>query len=156
MAITITSETDTVIKRVLPYLQRRGYTIETDLSFEAPALRQERHSIGYVDLLVTMGKSRPALLMEAKRAGRKLTVKDRDQAISYGRYHAVPFVVVTNGDQMICYNTATKEPIRWNGSALEKIPSRDQVAGVLRSLKATRQLPSSRSESTAASLTGQG
>lgn len=30
------SETETVIKKILPYLKRRGYNIDTDMSFEQP------------------------------------------------------------------------------------------------------------------------
>lgn len=130
MAIIVNSETDTVIKKILPYLQRRGYDISVDLDFEAPAKRAERQGNGYVDLLITLGKSKPVFLIEAKRAGKKLTTKDRDQAISYGTHYKVPFVVVTNGDEIICYNTFTKEPISWNNSTLQKIPSRDQLTKV--------------------------
>lgn len=127
MGIKITSETDTVIKKVLPYLTRRGYNIETDLDFEAPAKRAERLSLGYVDLLVTCGKAKPFFLIEAKKASKKLTNKDRDQALSYGRAYKVPFVVVTNGNDIVCFNTTSTEIIRWDGKSAEKIPTKDQL-----------------------------
>jgi type I restriction enzyme M protein len=31
---TINSETETVVKKILPYLQRRGYDLVKDLDFE--------------------------------------------------------------------------------------------------------------------------
>lgn len=138
MTISVTSETDTVIKKVLPYLQRRGYDTNTDLDFEAPALRQERQGKGYVDLLVTMGKKAPSFLVEAKRAGKKLTTKDRDQALSYGKYHKVLFVVVTNGEEILCYNVESGLPIKWNGSSYQKVPSSEQLKDVLKYLKTNK------------------
>jgi len=37
MGISVNTETDTVIKKILPYLERRGYNIAADIDFEAPA-----------------------------------------------------------------------------------------------------------------------
>ena len=46
------SETDTVVKRILPYLRRREYDPETDLDFEAATKHPERYTKGYIDLLI--------------------------------------------------------------------------------------------------------
>ena len=92
----IKTETETVIKKILPYLKRRGYDIIKDLDFESVATLTDSYSKGFVDILVTLGKKNAAFLIEAKRISKKLTNKDRDQAIAYARTKEinVPFVVV--------------------------------------------------------------
>jgi len=130
------SETDTVIKRILPYLGRRGYDVSSDIDFETATKHPERYTNGYVDLLIICGKRKPQFLIEAKRSSKNLTAKDAKQAIDYGRANAVPFVIVTNGRNIRAYNTITGEPIRWDGSLTEKIPNKDQLPQVLRALKA--------------------
>ena len=122
MGIAVTTETDTVIKKVIPYLERRGYEIAIDIDFEAPAKREERQALGYVDLLVNLGKKTPTFLIEAKRASKRLSDKDKKQALSYGKSYNVPFVVVTNGADIQCFNTFNGELIRWDGKSVEKIP----------------------------------
>jgi type I restriction enzyme M protein len=52
MASSIRTETETVIKKILPYLRRRGYDIEIDLDFETGVHTPERYTKGYVDILV--------------------------------------------------------------------------------------------------------
>ena len=132
----IVTETDTVVKRILPYLTRRGYVVADDIDFETATKHPERYSKGYVDLLVTCGKAKPVFLIEAKRGSKTLTVRDAKQAIDYGKAQKVPFVIVTNGRDIRAYNTATGAAIRWNGQLSEKIPSKDQLKGVLAALKA--------------------
>ena len=132
------TETDTVVKRILPYLVRRGYDIALDCNFEAATKHPERYSKGYVDILVTCGKSKPQFLIEAKRSSKKLTKKDVKQAIDYGNAHSVPFVIVTNGRGIQAFNTSTKKPIQWNGKLVEKIPAKDQLKTVLRAFKANK------------------
>ena len=134
--MTIHSETDTVIKRIIPYLVRRGYDPETDIDFETATKHPDRYSKGYVDLLMTCGKAKPQFLIEAKRSSKTLTGKDAKQAIDYGIANKVPFVIVTNGKDIRAYNTKNRSPIKWDGLLIEKIPSRDQVTTVLRALKA--------------------
>lgn len=135
MGIAITTETDTVIKKVLPYLARRGYDIATDIDFEAPAKREERQSLGYVDLLVNLGKAAPTFLIEAKRASKKLSEKDKSQALSYGKSYKVPFVVVTNGLDIQCFNTHSGDVIRWDGKSVQKMPTKEQLKSVVVALK---------------------
>ena len=132
------TETDTVVKRILPYLVRRGYDTALDCNFEAETKHPERYSKGYVDILVTCGKSKPQFLIEAKRSSKKLTKKDVKQAIDYGNAHSVPFVIVTNGRGIQAFNTSTKKPIKWNGKLVEKIPTKDQLKTVLRAFKANK------------------
>jgi len=129
------SEMDTDVKRILPYLRRREYEIESDLDFESPMIIASRYATGYADILVTCGKSSPQFLIEAKRDSRTLTNKDRDQAIDYGLTLKVPFVVVTNGRAIQCFNTKTKAAIQWNGRLADKIPSKSQLPKVLAALK---------------------
>jgi type I restriction enzyme M protein len=114
---------------------RRGYDITTDIDFEAPAKREERQSLGYVDLLINLGKSSPTFLIEAKRASKRLSEKDKKQALSYGQSYKVPFVVVTNGTDIQCFNTHNGELIRWDGTSVQKIPTKDQLKSVVSALK---------------------
>jgi len=131
----IHSETDTVVKRILPYLSRRGYDLEKDLDFEVATKSTTAHSTGYVDLLVTCGGAKPLFVIEAKKSSKVLNAKDAKQALAYGASHKVPFVVVTNGKDIRCYNVRTKQPLRWDGKLIEKIPTRDQLKKVLSFLK---------------------
>jgi type I restriction enzyme M protein len=134
---SINTETETVIKKILPYLQRRGYDLSTDFDFETAVSRTDRYSKGYVDILVTAGKTKPLFLIEAKRISKTLTNKDRDQAISYGKSKdvKVPFVVVTNGRDIQCFNTKNSERILWDSKSAEKIPTKEQLKLVIRTLK---------------------
>lgn len=136
--MAIHTETETVVKRILPYLERRGYIVSTDLDFETAVKTTDRYTKGYVDILVTLGKKSPSFLIEAKRISKKLTAKDRDQAISYARSKSikVPFVVVTNGIDIHCYNTKNRKRILWDGKNSDKIPSKEQLKQVTRTLKA--------------------
>jgi type I restriction enzyme M protein len=135
--IKIRTETETVIKKILPYLERRGYDLSSDLDFETAISTTDRYSKGYVDILVTLGKSKPTFLIEAKKISKKLTNKDRDQAINYGKSKdiTVPFVVLTNGIDINCYNTKNSKRILWDGKLTDKIPTREQLKHVIRILK---------------------
>ncbi len=134
---SIKTETETVIKKILPYLQRRGYDLSSDFDFETAVSRTERYSKGYVDILVYAGNKKPVFLIEAKRISKTLTYKDRDQAISYGKSNdvKVPFVVVTNGKDIQCFNTKNSKRILWDSKSAEKIPTKDQLKLVIRTLK---------------------
>ncbi|MCK6514667.1 N-6 DNA methylase [Myxococcota bacterium] len=136
----VNTEAETVVKRILPYLRRRGYVVESDLDFETAVKTPDRYARGYIDILVTCGKAKPYFLIEAKRSSKRLGVKDRDQAISYGCGQKVPFVVVTNGTEVQCFNTASKEPIRWNGKTIERIPTKDQMVAVSAAFKTNKNL----------------
>ena len=90
-----------------PYNNTTGYENSKDFDFETMSTLTDSYSKGFVDILVTLGKKNAAFLIEAKRISKKLTNKDRDQAISYARAKEirVPFVVVTNGIDIHCFNT---------------------------------------------------
>ena len=81
---SLNTETETVIKKILPYLHRRGYDVSEDLDFETAVQTTDRYEKGYIDILVNAGRKKPVFVIEAKRLNRKLTEKDRDQAIKYG------------------------------------------------------------------------
>ncbi len=134
---TIRTETETVVKKILPYLIRRGYNIETDFDFETAVTQTDRYSKGYVDILVTLGKTKPVFLIEAKRISKKLTTKDRDQAVKYGKANEVnvPFVVVTNGMDIQYFNTKNSKRINWGGKPVDKVPTKEQLKTVIRTLK---------------------
>lgn len=129
------SEMDTVVKKIIPYLVQRGYDIEQDLDFETSLKLTTRYQQGYVDILITTQGKKPSFLIEAKKDTKKLTNKDRDQAIEYALSVNVPFVVVTNGRDIQCFNAHNKQPIRWNGRLIEKIPTREQLPRVLSALR---------------------
>ncbi|WP_439870823.1 N-6 DNA methylase [Pseudomonas syringae] len=135
---SINTETETVVKKILPYLERRGYDIVQDLDFETGVSIVERYAKGYIDILVHAGKSKPLFLIEAKKISKTLTTKDRDQAIAYAKTSEinVPFVVVTNGVQIQCYNVRNKNRIAWDGKFEDKIPSKEQLKKVTLALKA--------------------
>jgi len=135
---SIRTETETVVKKILPYLERRGYDCSNDFDFETPVSTTDRYAKGYVDILVTLGKSKPLFLIEAKKISKTLTNKDRDQAISYAKSKEVGalFVVVTNGIDIQCFNVKNSKRILWDGKPFDKIPSKDQLKLVLLSLKA--------------------
>jgi type I restriction enzyme M protein len=129
------SETETVVKRVLPYLQRRGYDVEGDLVFELPTTSGVRQK--FVDICVMAGSTKPKFVIEAKRQSHRLTEADRKQALEYGHSVSVPFVVVTNGVDLELLNTATGEPLQVTSSRAGKaiIPHKSQLAGVLKKLR---------------------
>lgn len=135
--MAIKSETETVVKKILPYLERRGYDIVNDLEFEKGISVEEVTSKVFIDILVTLGKKNASFLIEAKKLSKKLTNKDRDQAIKYAKSKEVdvPFVVVTNGVEIQCFNTQTKQRIKWDGKVLDKIPSKEQLPNVIRKLR---------------------
>jgi type I restriction enzyme M protein len=128
------SETETVIKKILPYLVRRNYDIDADLTFEYPTPGTQRANLQFVDILVKRG-SKIAFLIEAKRIAKTLANKDREQAVGYGKSCKAAFVVVTNGNQFESYNTTTGKRIRWNGKLSDKIPSRSELAAALTALQ---------------------
>ena len=130
------SETETVIKRILPYLQRRGYSIEKDLRFEIPTGIPGEARKGFIDILVCCGRKNPIFLIEAKRDGTKITAKHKRQALEYGAGCGVLLVAVTNGHSFELFNTTNNKPLLFNESALDRIPSRnDLISVVLKQLK---------------------
>lgn len=135
---SVRTETETVIKRILPYLRRRGYDPEADIDFETSVKNLDRYTRGYVDLLVTCGKAAPLFVIEAKRSGKRLTATDAKQAREYGKSVKAPFVVVTNGQLVQVFNTESGKPIKWNGRLADKVPSRDQVEAVVKALRAKK------------------
>jgi type I restriction enzyme M protein len=125
------SETETVIKRILPYLVRRGYDIEKDFSFEEPVAISGTARKGFIDILVKCGRTNPVFLIEAKRDGTKIAAKHRQQVIDYGASIHVLLVAVTNGRTFEMLNTTTKNPLFLNGSSLDRIPSRTDLFSVI-------------------------
>lgn len=128
------SETETVIKKIIPYLIRRGYDVDKDFTFEYPTKGTARANLGFVDILVRTG-TKISFLVEAKRIAKTLSQKDRDQAVAYGLDCKAPFVVLTNGNQFECLNTSTGKRIRWNGHLTDKVPSRTELSKALTALR---------------------
>jgi type I restriction enzyme M protein len=131
----VRTEAETVIKRILPYLRRRGYNAEKDIDFETAVQHPDRYTKGYVDLVVTCGQEVPRFVIEAKRNGKNLTAADAKQALDYGRAVKVPFVAVTNGRVVQVFNTATGDPLRWNGRLADRVPAKDDLTAVISFLR---------------------
>jgi type I restriction enzyme M protein len=132
--MTKISETETVVKKIVPYLIRRGYDVEKDFTFEYPTAGTARANLGFVDILVCHA-GKIAFLVEAKRIAKTLSQKDRDQATSYGRDCKALFVVLTNGVQFESINSATGKRIRWNGKLSDKVPSKSELSKALTALR---------------------
>lgn len=130
------SETETIIKKVLPYLQRRGYDLLTDLTYEEPAVLDTEYKKGFIDILVSLGKKTPSFLIEAKRDGTKISAKHKKQALDYGKSKKCLFVAITNGQYFELLNTSTREALKLNGSAYNKLPRKsDLISTVIPQLK---------------------
>ncbi|HFU4501492.1 TPA: N-6 DNA methylase [Streptococcus suis] len=124
--MTKLSETETVIKRILPYLERRGYDVIKDLTFEEPTENDEER-IGFIDIAVHCGKKRPLFLIEAKRDGIKLSESHRKQALKYGKDKKCLFVALTNGKEFELLNVSSGEALKINGSSYNRVPSKQDL-----------------------------
>lgn len=133
------SETETVIKKIIPYLTRRGYDVAKDFTFEYPTSGSTRATLGFVDILVRHA-GKIAFLVEAKRIAKTLSQKDRSQAISYGETLKAPFVILTNGTQFESYNSHSGQRIRWNGKLNDKVPSKSELPDALKALRKDQTL----------------
>ena len=135
-----TTETETVVKKILPYLARLGYDIGVDIDFETATPSSSRYTKGYVDLLVTCQQPKPRFLIEAKRMTKKsITDADRRQALDYGASLNVPFVVVTNGSIVQCLNTSTGLALRFDGRLADRIPRKDELKILEKTLGAKKE-----------------
>jgi len=130
------SETETVIKKILPYLERRGYDIETDMTFESVTANDGINK-GYIDILVSIGNKK-CFIIEAKKISKKLDAKDKKQALKYAKAESVPFAVLTNGVNIFCFNTINKERIKFDGEYADKLPARSEILQVLKLFKANK------------------
>jgi type I restriction enzyme M protein len=129
------SEIETIIKRIVPYLTRRGYNLEKDLKFGEAADFDENRK-GFIDIMVTCGRQVPYFIIEAKRDGTKIISKHLRQAIEYGQSKKCLFVVVTNGLYFELLNTQNKKPLHLNGASFNRIPTRtDLIERVIPQLK---------------------
>lgn len=131
------SETETVIKKILPYLVRRGYDIETDMSFESMTANDGINK-GYIDILVSLGKKK-CFIIEAKKISKKLDAKDKRQALKYAKAENVPFAVLTNGINIFCFNTVTKDRIAFDGEYSDKLPTKSELPHVLKLFRANKK-----------------
>lgn len=134
---TSISETETVVKKILPYLNRRGYDLD-DMSFELPTA-DDGISRKYIDILIKVG-GRKCFIIEAKKISKKLDAKDKEQAIGYARSEGVPFAVLTNGINVFCFNAVTKGRITFDGQMIDKLPAKTELPKVLRMFQHNKRL----------------
>jgi type I restriction enzyme M protein len=118
---------ETVVKKIVPYLTRRGYDLDNDMVFEEPAELDTEERKGFIDILITCGKPTPLFVIEAKRDGTKINKSHRSQAINYGRSKNCLFVAVTNAQTFELLNAETGKPLKLNKSAFNRIPSRTDL-----------------------------
>ena len=105
-------ETTTVIKKIIPYLTRLGYSFQDDMYFEE-SVKQGKKVTGYTDIEIKFN-NKLAFLLEAKRDTLKVNDNHREQALEYGEAKKVPFVVVTNGQTFEMWNVKTKTQMKIN------------------------------------------
>lgn len=125
------TETETVIKKILPYLKRRGYD-ENDMEFEKKT--DDDISRGFIDILIEVG-GRKCFVIEAKKISKTLNAKDKAQALKYAKAVGVPFAVLTNGINIYCFNTITKNRITFDGMVVDKIPKKEEIVKVMNLFK---------------------
>ena len=130
------TEMTTVIKKIVPYLQRRGYSLDDNMFFGERA-ENEQERIGFVDILVKRSNRaiQPLFVIEAKRDSAKLNASHRKQAIDYGKVLKCSLVVVTNGEDFELHNVTTGKRLKVNGSIIGKVPLYCRTDAVLRQLK---------------------
>ncbi|GAB6928234.1 N-6 DNA methylase [Paenibacillus sp. JCM 10914] len=134
-------ETETLIKRVIPYLNRRGYEIDNNMFFE------ESIKIGdstlFQDIVIKKSKAarKPMFVIEVKKDTLKIEQKHINQALNYGSHADVPFVVVTNGVEFRLYNVHTKKRITFNEMIISKIPAYSDMDLVLKRFTSNPTLP---------------
>ena len=128
------TETSTVIKKILPHLNRLGYLVD-NMEFEQAVRDEEEHVKGFTDIEIHH-KGRPVFLIEAKRDQTKLGAKERQQVLDYAqRRPDILFVVVTNGYDFQLYNARTGQRLKINGSILNGVPRRQDLDLVLGQLR---------------------
>lgn len=127
------TETETVIKRIIPYLKRRGYDIDNDMEFESKT-DDDGISRGYIDILIEID-GRKCFIIEAKKISKTLNAKDKAQALRYAKAVGVPFAVLTNGINIYCYNSNTKNRMTFDGKYVDKIPKRVEMPNVMNLFK---------------------
>ncbi len=135
------SEASTIIKKILPYMKRKGYVPEKNLEFEVPVKDCKSRTSGAIDILVTVD-NQAVFLVEAKRSGKVFTEKDISQALDYATAQSiqVPFVVLTNGAIFRCYNSVTKKLITYDDGILDTIPDKDVIIDVFKQFKKNKEM----------------
>ena len=106
-------ETTTVIKKILPYLTRLGYSIQNDLFFEE-TVKKGKKVVGFTDIEIKI-ENKLLFLLEVKRNTQNINSKHREQALDYGKAKKVSFVSVTNGVSFELWYVKTREQFSING-----------------------------------------
>lgn len=121
------NEEDVKIKIILPWLKQNFNISEENLMFEKSfnvragrgvfridSDKQVESLNSRLDILVKDPiKNKNYFIIEVKMEGHELTMVDRDQAISYARMTdpITPFVLTTNGHEVLLYDTISRERI---------------------------------------------
>lgn len=128
------SETETIIKKIIPYVERLGYEIDKDITFEDPIIIGATNRQGYIDMLFHCSKAKPIFLIEAKRDGTKITDKHRKQALDYAKSYGCLFCVVTNGQAFELINTHSNLLLKINDQ-VNKVPRKADLTEMIKQLK---------------------
>jgi type I restriction enzyme M protein len=128
-------EITTVIKKILPYLNRLGYDTEKDLEFGEP-VKEGDTTTGFTDIEVVLA-GKTMFVIEAKRDTAKLKTKDFEQALNYGIAKKTAFVAITNGFEFRLFNVKTGNPLKINGRSTNIIPRKTDLPKLLAVIKKT-------------------
>jgi type I restriction enzyme M protein len=115
----IVTEEDVKIKKVVPHLEKLGYSVNamqfenTDISVQYGIKKTKIRS----DIIVNVvheNRKIPAMVVEVKKPQKKLGELEKEQVISYARLHTPPikFAVVTNGNEWKIFHAGTKKRIK--------------------------------------------
>ena len=130
------TEMTTVVKKIVPYLQRRGYSVEDNMLFGELA-QSKQEQADFADILIKRnpGTSQALFVIEANRDRARLNAAHRKQAMRYGTDLSFPFAVVTNGERFELLDILTGSKLKVNGSIIGKIPHYSCLDSVLRQFK---------------------
>ncbi|MGH2638572.1 MAG: N-6 DNA methylase, partial [Rhabdochlamydiaceae bacterium] len=126
-------ETSTIIKKILPYLNRLGYSTNEELFFEESVKDKDEKIYGFTDIEVHINGIL-CFLIEAKRDSQKINEKHREQVIKYGKAKNVPFVVVTNGQTFEIWNPIQAKQITVN-SQTNLCPAKKDLRFIISELR---------------------
>ncbi|MFB4212951.1 N-6 DNA methylase [Shouchella sp. JSM 1781072] len=112
--MSLQTEEDVKIKKVLPYLKTLGFN-EDLMDFEKSIVVQQGRKIKhiYADIIVYLEKSKktPVILVETKAPNEVIGRSVKEQAISYARLldKIAPYVLISNGSEFSFYHSISKE-----------------------------------------------
>lgn len=117
MSIKNTTETDVVVKLILPIIKKLGFDeqIRGEVEYEK-SIQIGRNKYVFPDIVINLEEI-PAFVIEAKKPTESLDMYER-QILSYGLLLKTPYCVLTNGVLLRIYET-NSEKVIWEKSISE-------------------------------------